>query len=144
MALLLAILTFVVVAGILLTISIFATRAQKDGIVRRRLEALQRAQRRGSDSQELRLLRDELYSSVPLLHSVMMLWPGSISLRNILWQAGMKNVKPAKILMATGVIGLGAYIGSKSFIENPLAAMGIGLASASGGVFRPMPTFTRV
>jgi tight adherence protein B len=131
MALVLAILTFVIVGGILLTISIVAVHAHKSGTVRRRLEALQRAQRRGSDSVELQLLRDELYSSVPFLQAVMMLWPGSISLKNILWQAGMRNVRPAKILLLTAVLALGLYIGATHFFDNQLVAMGIGLAGAS-------------
>jgi tight adherence protein B len=133
MAIALAILTFVVVGGILVAISYLATRAHKDGLVRRRLEALQRAQRRGSDSPELDLLRDELYSTVPVLHSILMLWPGSVGLKNVLWQAGMKNVKPAKILLLTGVMGLGAYVIAAHFIDNRLGALGIGLA----GIFSP-------
>jgi tight adherence protein B len=131
MALVLAILTFVVVGGILLAISFLATRAHKDGVVRRRLESLQRAQRRGSVSPELDLLRDELYSSVPFLQSVLMLWPGSIDLKNILWQAGMKNVKPAKILLFIAVIGMGGYVGATYLFDSQLAAIGIGLAGAS-------------
>jgi tight adherence protein B len=131
MALVLAILTFVVVGGILLAISFLATRAHKDGVVRRRLESLQRAQRRGSVSPELDLLREELYSSVPFLQSVLMLWPGSIDLKNILWQAGMKNVKPAKILLFIAVIGMGSYVGATYLFDSQLAAIGIGLAGAS-------------
>jgi tight adherence protein B len=128
MAIALAILTFLVVGGILLAISMLASQTRKEGTVRRRLEALQRAQRRGSESPELDLLRDELYSSVPFLQSILMLWPGSISLKNILWQAGMKNVKPAKILLITAVMGLGAYLLATHFLGNPLEAIAIGLA----------------
>jgi tight adherence protein B len=131
MPLLIAILTFFVVVGILIGLSLLASWARKDGIVRRRLEALQRAQRRGSESPELDLLRDELYSSVPLLQSFLMLLPGSISLKDILWQAGMKGVKPGKILLLTAVLGMGAYVVAAHFFLNSLAALGIGLAALS-------------
>lgn len=138
MAIALAILTFLVVGGILLAFSVLASRSHQEGIVRRRLEALQRAQRRGSESPELDLLRDELYSSVPLLQSILMLWPGSMTLKNVLWQAGMKKVKPAKILLITAVMGLGAYLLSAHFLGKALEDIAIGLAGLAAPVLYVM------
>jgi tight adherence protein B len=143
MPIVLAVLTFVVVGGILLTFSMLATQVRKEGVVRRRMEALQRAQRRGGDSAELQLLRDELYSSVPLLHSILMLWPGSINLRTILWQSGMKDVKPAKILLYMAILGLGGYVGASYLLESPAMPVGIGIAGAAAPILYVMYRRTR-
>jgi hypothetical protein len=43
-------------------------------VIRRRMEAVTRAERRGGSSLGLKLLRDEMLSSVPLFHQWMTRW----------------------------------------------------------------------
>jgi tight adherence protein B len=126
-----AILTFFLVAGFLLAILLISSRTRQADQVRRRLESLQKAEVRGKDSLELRLLRDELYSTVPPLNRLMMHLSVSVHLRDLLWQAGMARVKPGKILAFSGVLGMGAYVLASRLVDSPLGAVGIGLVCAS-------------
>jgi tight adherence protein B len=124
-------LTFVVVAALVVLLISVANQSRKTGQIRRRLEAVQKAQNRGSDSAELRLLRDELYSSVPPLNRLLMRWPATAGLRTFLWQAGMGDVKPGKVLMLSGILGLGAYLLLGQLFDHPWLPIAIGLAVAS-------------
>ena len=78
-------------------------------VVKRRMESVRKAERRGDVSINLKLVRDEMLSSVPALHRLLSPWGWSLRLRDFVAQAGMKT-KPAKILLVSGVIALALYL----------------------------------
>jgi tight adherence protein B len=109
MALLLSIMTFLIVVAIIALIWMFVGTDANQEVVRRRMESVRKAEQRGDVSLNLKLVRDEMLSSVPALHRLMMQWTWSSRLRDFVAQAGMKT-KPAKLLMMSVVIGLGSYL----------------------------------
>jgi len=78
-------------------------------VVRRRMEAVRKAESRGEVSLDLKLVRDELYSNVPQLHRLLMRLPWSGRLQNFINQAGMK-MKAGKFVLWSAVAGLGTYV----------------------------------
>ena len=95
MALLLSILTFLIVVSILVLIWLFVGTDASQEVVRRRMESVRKAERRGDVSLNLKLVRDEMLSSVPALHRLLVAWSWSSRLRDFVAQAGMKT-KPAR------------------------------------------------
>ena len=114
MALLLSILTFLIVVTIIALIWMFVGTDANQEVVRRRMESVRKAEQRGNASLNLKLVRDEMLSSVPALHRLLMQWTWSSRLRDFVAQAGMKT-KPAKLLMTSVVLGLGSYLITKMF-----------------------------
>jgi tight adherence protein B len=114
MALLLSILTFLIVVTIVALIWMFVGTDANQEVVRRRMESVRKAEQRGDASLNLKLVRDEMLSSVPALHRLLMQWTWSSRLRDFVAQAGMKT-KPAKLLMLSIVLGLGSYLITKMF-----------------------------
>ena len=96
MALLLSIMTFLIVVAIIALIWMFVGTDANQEVVRRRMESVRKAEQRGNVSLNLKLVRDEMLSSVPALHRLMMQWTWSSRLRDFVSQAGMKT-KPAKL-----------------------------------------------
>jgi tight adherence protein B len=129
MAFLVALLTFLIVIAVVLAImAIVATSGKKarlDAIKLKRVEAILKAERRGQANLELRLLRDELLSGVPLLNRFLLRWSWPTRLRQFVGQAGWK-IKPGKLVLISGVVGLGAYLVAGLFYRNPLIALVIG------------------
>jgi len=79
-------------------------------VVRDRMEAVRKAETRGSDiSLDLQLVRDEMMSSVPVLNQLMMRLAWTTHLQRFITQAGM-DIRPGKILLFCGVGGLSAYV----------------------------------
>ena len=109
MALLIAILTFLLVAFLLVLVWISVSSDKNQELVRRRMEAVQKAEKRGEVSLSLKLVKDEMMSSVPVLHRVMMRWSWAGKLRETLVQAGV-DIKPAKFLLFNVVLAVGAYL----------------------------------
>lgn len=109
MALLLSVLTFLVVTVVVLLIWLFAATDRNQELIRRRMEAVRKVERRGEVDLGVKLVRDEMLSTVPLLHQLMMRWPWSVRLKDFLHQAGLKT-KPAKLLLLMAVTGLGSYL----------------------------------
>lgn len=109
MALLIAALTFLLVAAILVFVWISVGRDKDQEVVRRRLESVQRAEKRGEVSLSLKLVKDEMMSSVPVLHRIMMRWSWAGKLREMLVQAGMET-KPAKFLLINATLALAAFV----------------------------------
>lgn len=104
--LLISILTFVVVALAFVSVwMLFGTTNPQD-VVRRRLEAVQKMERRGEQSLAIDLLRDEMLSGVPAIHRMLLQWAWPSRLRDFLSQAGLK-MKPAKLLTICGLVALG-------------------------------------
>jgi tight adherence protein B len=132
MALLLASLTFVAVLIVFLAIWLFTSADSAQEQIRRRLQSVSKAERRaGEPSASLNLVRDEMLSTVPAVHRLMMRfsWPGR--LQEFVDQAGM-TVKPGKIILLSGVVALGAYV-VMGFLRVPLlvaAAAGFAIGFA--------------
>jgi len=108
MAVLLGIVVFLVVV-IICTIPLLMSTGQKGQEVVRRLDAIESARKRGHQSPDLELLRDELLSSVPMLNRLLLRWAGASRMRTFLTQAGLKT-KPGKLVLTIGVAALGAYL----------------------------------
>lgn len=111
MAVLIAFITFLAVAAIVLFVSLLASTESNQKVILRRLDAVRRAERRGGEgaSVGLKLLRDELLSSVPLLHRWLSQWSWPTRFQNFLTQAGLK-IRPGKFLLMSGVMGVAAYV----------------------------------
>lgn len=109
MALLIAVLTFLLVTALLVFVWISLGRDKNQELVRRRLESVQRAEKRGEVSLSLKLVKDEMMSSVPVLHRMMMRWSWAGKLREVLVQAGMET-KPGKFVLITAALTLAAYL----------------------------------
>ena len=121
MAVLLALLTFLIVAMIFLAVlAMIGARGRQDVI--KRLESIGKAEKRGQATLELKLLRDELLSDVPLLNRILLRWNWPMRLRQFVGQAGWK-VKPATLVLSSAVLGLAAYLGVPLFYPNPLLAL---------------------
>jgi len=121
MAFLLAVTTFTIVFVILLlAFSVSQSGRQRELI--RRLEAIEKAQSRGSASLQLKLVRDELLSDVPLLNRVLLRWSWAKGLRHFLTQAGMRT-RPGKLILMSGVVAAGSYVAVYQFYRNPLFAV---------------------
>lgn len=109
MALLISILTFLFATVVLVFVWLFVGADKNQELVRRRLEAVHKAERRGEASLSLKLVRDEMLSGVPALHRLMMRWAWATKLQEFLVQAGM-DVKPAKIVLLSSVLAVGGYL----------------------------------
>jgi tight adherence protein B len=114
MGTLIFIVTFLTVTLLLLTVWMVASTDSSQEVVRRRMEAVRKAERRGDVSLGLKLVRDEMLSSVPLLHRLMMQWSWSIRLQEYISQAGLK-MKAGKLVLLSAVLGMGAYLLSGRF-----------------------------
>lgn len=109
MALLYAVLTFLFIAVAFSVTVYLGTGARRQETVRRRLEAIEKAQKRGSTPRDLELMRDELLSEMPWLHRLLFRWAGAHRLRMFLSQAGLK-LKPGKLMLMSGVLALSTYL----------------------------------
>jgi tight adherence protein B len=110
MAPLLALLTFAVVCGIVLAVWMFMSGGDEQDVVRRRMDAVRKSEARGREvSPDLLLVRDEMLSSVPLLHQVMAQFGWSARLQVMIEQGGM-DIKPAKVILLSGVLAFTAFL----------------------------------
>lgn len=136
MAPLLAVLTFVVVVIVFLAIWLLTSTDSQQEQIRRRMESVRKAERRGGDvSLGLQLIRDEMLSGVPFMHRVMMQFSWPSRLQNLIEQSGM-TAKPGKIILLSCVLGLGTYVAAL-FFHAPLWAcvlVGLTLGAAPFGV----------
>jgi len=130
MALLLSILTFLSVVSILVLIWLFVGTDGSQDVVRRRMESVRKAERRGDVSLNLKLVRDEMLSSVPALHRLLVTWPWTARLRDFISQAGMRT-KPGKLLLVTAVLALGSFLIAGEFSPRFLIDLFVGIVAAS-------------
>ena len=131
-------LTFAVVTTILVTIALLSGGKKGESVVQRRLEAIDRGLRRGRSSPQLKLLRDELLSDVPSLHRLLAHGSWARRLRDYISQAGL-NIKPGRLVLLSGVLGLGGYLVLGLFDQGPILA----LLAAVGAVLAPL-AFVRI
>ncbi|HZO98759.1 MAG TPA: type II secretion system F family protein [Terriglobia bacterium] len=136
MAFLLAGLTFVVVAIVLAAVILLAGGQRQQTLIRR-LEAIEKGARRGHESLELKLVRDELLSDVPVLHRLLVRWSWSVRLREFVAQAGLR-VKPGKLVLLSAVLSLSFYLVLQHFFHNPV----ISALGALGAAFGPLTFVT--
>ncbi len=129
MAFLLAGLTFLIVVLILVAALFAATQGRGQERIRRRLEAIAKAQKRGQSSLELQLIRNELLSDLPMLHRLLLRWSWSGRLREYIAQAGMK-IKLGKLFLFSAVLALGAYLLGQQLSHNQLIAAGASVVGA--------------
>jgi tight adherence protein B len=127
MALTLATITFVVVMMMVLAVWLSASTTSTQKIVRQRIEAVHKAEQRGDIPQDLKLIRDEMYSSVPVLHRALMRVSWTGRLRDYIAQAGM-TTKPAKVILLSVICGLGAYVFFTDVLHLPLVGVIVALA----------------
>jgi len=132
MPFLLALLTFLVVAVIFLGFWLSFGTDTRQETVRRRVDAVRKAELRGGGSipMDLQLVRDEMLSSVPALNRVMMRYAWSGRFRDYIAQSGLR-MKPGKILLLTGVAGVGAYLLAGYFVHQILVPIAAGLLGAA-------------
>jgi tight adherence protein B len=124
MALALSGLTFLVIVLVVGAI-LFATTggSAPDKVVAKRLDAIERSAKRGSESLELKVVRDELLSDVPALHRMLLKWKWADKLRNFIGQAGMK-VKPGRLILLSAVLAIAAFlVGTRMVTTNLLAVL---------------------
>ncbi|HUI42847.1 MAG TPA: type II secretion system F family protein [Terriglobia bacterium] len=130
MTFLLAALTFLIVAMILVAAFALAGGSKQENVVRARLEAIEKGARRGNVSPELDLVRSELLSDVPVLHRILLRWAWSTRFRAYVAQAGLE-IKLGKLLLLTGVLALGGYVVVQYLYQNPIFSL---LATAAGAL----------
>src|SRR6266446_649014 len=129
MGVLIAVLTFLVVLVVFLGVWVFAGSEGNQEQVRKRMSAVHKAEKRGESGLGLKLVRNELMSSVPWMNQLMMKWSWSTRLQDYLTQSGM-TLKPAKLLLASGVLGFSAYLIANYFLLHFYFALPIGVAVA--------------
>jgi len=109
MGFLVALLTFVIVIVLFLAVWMLTSGDTKQDVVRRRMEAVRKAERRGDVSTTLKLARDEMLSSVPVVHRMMLHWAWSVRLQESISQAGL-TMKAGKLVLMSACIGLGTWL----------------------------------
>jgi len=129
MGALIAILTFLVVVVLILGIWVFASGEGAQEQVRKRMSAVHKAEKRGDVNIGLKLVRDEMMSSVPWMHRLMMQWSWSSRLQDYVVQSGL-TMKPAKLILISAVAGLGSYLIASYFIAHFYASLPIGIIAA--------------
>jgi tight adherence protein B len=128
MSVFLAMLTFFVVALLVFGIWVFASTDDNQELVRKRMGAVHKAEKRGQVSLNLKLVRDEMMSSVPMFHRLLLQWSWSTKLQDYLVQAGVA-MKPAKLILFSAVLGLGSYLVSGFFYRLIYISLPIGIAA---------------
>jgi len=119
MSLLIAGLTFLLVVLVLAVVLFLTTGGGRQELIRRRLEAIEKAQARGNTNLELQLLRDEMLSDVPALHRALLRWSWISALGRFMGQAGMKT-KPGRLILVSGIFCLGSGLLAQHTVLNPL------------------------
>jgi tight adherence protein B len=109
MALLIAFITFIVATLVCLLIWFSFTGSARQEIIQRRMQAVERAERRGSAEAGVQLLRDELMSGVPALNRALVKWSWSRRFKDYVAQAGLKT-RPGKIVLTCAVLAALAYL----------------------------------
>ena len=133
MALFVAIVTFLTALCVVFGIWLLAESSRQQDVVRQRLDAVRMAERRGTDPTELKLVRDEMLSTVPALNRMMLQWSWAGRLRQYIYQAGL-TIRPAKILLFSAVLGLASYIVVGYISRAAIFSLPAGLAAAAAPI----------
>jgi tight adherence protein B len=95
----------------------FVSTDKNQEVVRRRMDSVRKAERRGNLSLGTSLVRDELLSSVPAIHQLMIRWTWTTKLNDYIVQGGM-TTKPARIILMMGILLFGGYYVAQTFFHN--------------------------
>jgi len=107
--------TFITTTVIVLGVYLAATTNTTQEVVRGRIAQMQAANRWAGIAGDLRLVRDEMFSTVPALHKLLSQAPGAARLQKYITQAGMKT-KPAKLVLLSIVLAAATYSIAGQFI----------------------------
>ncbi len=129
LALLVAAVTFLVATIVLLAIWYSLQSDSRQKVIRRRMDAVRKVEGRYKISEDLALVRDEMYSSVPMLHRLLVRLSWTSRFRDFIAQAGM-STKPGKIVLWSGVLGMSAYVIASRFFDMNLLGMLAGIGAA--------------
>jgi tight adherence protein B len=128
MALFVAICIFFAIIIILMALVVLqASAPQREAI--KRLDAVMKAEKRGANSLDLQLIRDELLSDVPVFNRLLLRWSWSARLRLFVAQAG-GNTKPGKLLLISAVFALVAELVCQQYYGNALISISAAAVSA--------------
>jgi tight adherence protein B len=116
----LTVLTFLAVLGLAGALA-RALLGRQPADVARRLEEISRKQSAAAPEPEMGLVRDEMLSGVPAVHRLLTRWLWSHRLDRFLEQAGWK-IKPGKLVLLSGVLGLGGFLVASAVVRLALAA----------------------
>jgi tight adherence protein B len=122
-------LTFLIVLMIVLGVWMVAGGDNNQEVVRRRMEAVRKAERRGDASLGLTLARDEMLSSVPAVHRLMMHWQWTVRLQERIAQAGLQ-MKAGKLILMSACLGMGTFVLVGVFYPQFWAGVLLGIAVA--------------
>jgi tight adherence protein B len=115
----LAALTFTLVVVILVGAFALGGQGGPEKVVRRRLESIEKGVRRGHDSVNLKLIREELLSDVPAVHRLLLHWSWAVRLRDYINQAGL-DWKPGRLILVSALMALGGYLVVLRLYANPI------------------------
>jgi tight adherence protein B len=127
MGLLIFLLTFAVVAVVFFGVWLLIGADTTQDVVRRRMESVRKAERRGDVSLGLTLARDEMLSSVPALNRLMQHWRWSVRLQEYIAQSGVE-IKVGKLVLISAVMGMATYLIVGYFYPQFPIAIALGLA----------------
>ncbi len=122
---------FMVIVGVAAMVLYLGKENQQQKTVQRRLDAIEKGVRRGSESLELKLVRDELLSGVPALNRLMLQWRWATKLRDFVGQAGL-DIKPGKLVLLSGVLELAGFLIARELTGNLIIALAGALVGAGG------------
>jgi tight adherence protein B len=128
MGLVIFLLTFTVVAVVFLGVWMLVGADTQQDVIRRRMESVRKAERRGDVSLGLTLARDEMLSTVPTLNRLMQRWQWSVRLQEYIAQSGVQ-VKVGKLVLISAVAGLATYLIVGQFFPQFPIAIALGLAA---------------
>jgi tight adherence protein B len=128
MAIFIAICTFLVVVVVLGSLYVLQASAAQQ-LALKRLDAVMKAEKRGSVSLDLHLIRDELLSDVPLLNKMLLQWDWATRLRQFVAQSGV-SIKPGRLLLFSGILAFCADLAVQQLISNTAATIGASVVAA--------------
>lgn len=124
----LAAISFAVIV-IVLVLAFALLSGGRKNIVGSRLEAIERGGGPGNTPQ-LKLLRDEVLSGLPMLNRWLLRAAWGARLRRFITQSGLE-ILPGKLLLWSGVMGLALYIVTPLLGFGPILALLLGVAGAA-------------
>jgi tight adherence protein B len=95
--------------------------ARKD-VVGERLEAVREVERRGTLSPDVKILRDELLSTVPAVNRILLKWAWPTGLKKFVAQAGL-TIKPGRIILLSAILAVAAYEFFDYVFQEPILSL---------------------
>jgi tight adherence protein B len=129
MQLLFAALVFLIIILIFGGVYVFIGTAKEGDIIRGRLEAFEKGTSFARNTLSLDLIRDELLSSIPAVHRMLVRWSWPARLRNFMAQAGMQ-VRPGKVMLICAAMGLATLEVTEILYHNFWMAVAAGIPAA--------------